>query len=106
MSPNGQLSDNKRVTLASAPVKNTQEVQKIHYNIYTILFRTPGISDGLPHRNRLGGDAMQDEARSLLWQDGTYEARVTWQQEADPSRLAQAAARLLAALAGQDAAPP
>ena len=49
---------------------------------------------------------MQDEARSLLWQDGAYEARVTWQQEADPSRLAQAAARLLAALAGQDAAPP
>lgn len=30
---------------------------------------------------------MQDEARSLLWQDGAYEARVTWQQEADPSRL-------------------
>ena len=49
---------------------------------------------------------MQDEARSLLWQDGVYEARVNWQQEADPSRLAQAAARLLAALAGQDAAPP
>lgn len=49
---------------------------------------------------------MQDEAHSLLWQDGAYEARVTWQQEADPSRLAQAAARLLAALAGQDAAPP
>lgn len=49
---------------------------------------------------------MQDKVRSLLWQDGTYEARVTWQQEADPSRLAQAAARLLAALAGQDAAPP
>ena len=49
---------------------------------------------------------MQDEARSLLWQDGAYEARVTWPQEADPSRLAQAAARLLAALAGQDAAPP
>ena len=106
MSPNGQLSDDKRVTLASAPVKNTQEVQKIHYNIYTILFHAPGISDGLPHRNRLGGDAMQDEARSLLWQDGAYEARVTWHQEADPSRLAQAAARLLAALAGQGAAPP
>ena len=49
---------------------------------------------------------MQEKMHSLRWQAGGYEARVTWQQEADPSRLAQAAARLLAALAGQDAAPP
>lgn len=46
---------------------------------------------------------MQEKMHSLRWQAGGYEARVTWQQAADPSRLAQAAARLLA---DQAAAPP
>ena len=46
---------------------------------------------------------MKEKMHSLRWQAGGYEARVTWQQAADPSRLAQAAARLLA---GQAAAPP